>query len=483
LTQILATRVRMVENFTVPRPAVTMRSDPYYGEFLLDKNAQSMLLFNARDVDAAGQALLMKAVLRMDPATEQKVAEGAAELDTKLAAALALLHSPARGDVNVTAGHLRAAIGLQSEESAANVPASIKQKYATAPWLTELTTLASAHIALKNSFIDANIGALQLDRYRRADPAARPDVELVGAKATYISTEDVHNTEFAFGDPLKQVSLDKAGKEISASVSVRPENINERRGWNNATELTGRRPNADVVTQGDELDKQPVKSFPQRLSLSLSANADTIPGAWLDDAKAASLDASVHMGRGVIFEPGAGAQLHFNDTVLGGISVAADDAQLLGNAPTEHNIDTKTIPGTLRSFLNEPLTLYTYAQAKKTDAQATKVPLINMVYPSPASIQVGSGSLSPLADVALQNQVQFAANKLALSAHVLGGEKACVTVRLEEGSLANNDDKATVKGFQVQTSVSGWRPSALWSVVTSQKPRSSASTSTACQPP
>jgi hypothetical protein len=77
----------------------------------------------------------------------------------------------------------------------------------------------------------ADITKLDLTRYRMQDPT-KPDVVKIANDQSYVETKDVHETEFQFGDPLKQVSVGNDGKELSTSVWVRPENVNKEFAFN-----------------------------------------------------------------------------------------------------------------------------------------------------------------------------------------------------------------------------------------------------------
>lgn len=64
LTQILSMRIEKDHDFGVGTTTPPRQRDPLYATFTMDPKADFMLLFNARDVDAKGNPLLMKVVVR-----------------------------------------------------------------------------------------------------------------------------------------------------------------------------------------------------------------------------------------------------------------------------------------------------------------------------------------------------------------------------------------------------------------------------------
>jgi hypothetical protein len=445
LTQILATRVRVVENFTVaPNPPPARRTDPYYADFTMDKNAQSMLLFNARDVDRNGKALLMKVVLRTDPATEEKLAEAQAKIDALLTAATIELPKANRG---LTDASIRGFLGLPSEEVDANHTAWLTAHQVA--WKNDMAPLLAAKRSIEDAFIATKLPGINLDSYRRADPKAKPDVALVGAAATFVTTEDIDNVEFAFGDPLKQVSLDKTGKEISASVAVNPENVLQRRGWTDAVAMRGRRADSDGEAKGSNLDRTPVVVFDDRIKLNLKPVGD-VGGAWLKDS--APFEASLYIGRGLMFEPGAQGVLELGP-VKASVVVSVDDAQLLGNEPQTVAFDPKALGATLAHTLASPLGMITHVESKKSDIRGTNKKLVDIIFSNAKQIEVGAKPLAPLADVAVNTKADLKANKMSWSALPLSdpqNDGACVTLRLEEGFMTKKGELGDVAGYQVQ---------------------------------
>src|SRR5262245_44058539 len=52
----------------------------------------------------------------------------------------------------------------------------------------------------------------------------KPDVQTIKPGQDYVEVADVNETEFSFGDPLLQVSVNAKGGEVSRSVAINPEN-------------------------------------------------------------------------------------------------------------------------------------------------------------------------------------------------------------------------------------------------------------------
>ncbi len=377
LTQILSMRIEK-ETHNIhrpPAPAAPRVVDPLYATFTMAPDADVMLLFNARDVDAKGQPLLMKIVARE------------------------------RFDVST----------------------------------------------------------LDLSPYRLHAGTTTPDVVRVKDGASYVETKDINEHEFSFGDPLKQVSLNGKGKEISTSVWVRPENIDKQRFFlpernpaNNTWRPNLARPVADLdrTTTGDNLDRTPVKSFGDRIRVGLSTS-NLAPGAWLDTAGAgANVKADLSVDRGYVFEPGSSATVAIAGNASGSVSVNVDkgDAHLLGNASGLQSL-TINAGATLRQILSSNLTQSTWAQSAKTDATNTSTPLHQVIFGDAAARTVAGRAMSPLGDVTLK-ATDLAAAKVSCTAKPLPRDPeedgVKVSLSLEDAFLAAAAGKeASFKGYKM----------------------------------
>lgn len=369
LTQILSMRIEKEHDFGVGTPTPPRNRDPLYASFTLDPKADFMLLFNARDVDAKGNPLLMKVVVR----------EG------------------------------------------------------------------------------ADVAKLDLTRYRTAT-GQMPDVVKVAKNASYVETKDIDETEFSFGDPLKQVSVASCGKqELSSSVWVRPDNVDR---WNAYSYMwdgrqyvinpNARQPGHDRLNQGEQLDTTPVKTFDERVRLAIKAK-DTLPAdAWLDTAGgAAQVDVTLELGCGYIFEPGSSCEVGFNGMKLTG-AVNKADAQLLGNEASSVN-GTPGGNGSMRWLLSQPVSLSAGANPSGNDRAATSKTAVDLIYgPTRDKITVGANKLSPLADVTIKT-AEMAANKIALTAEPIAdpnNDAVKVQLKLDDAFLGVADG-ASVKGWKM----------------------------------
>lgn len=372
LTQILSMRIEKetVNAYQPPAPAPPVVRDPLYATFTMAPDADVMLLFNARDVDAKGQPLLMKVVAR--------------------------------------------------------------ERF--------------------------DIANLDLSQYR-TQAGTTPDVVRIKDGASYVETKDIHETEFSFGDPLKQVSLNGKGKELSTSVWVRPENVDVQKFYR-AGNVNGRwtadlnRPLAqfDRTTTGDNLDRTPVKSFAERIRVSLQTS--NLPqGAWLDTANVGgAVKAELAVDRGYIFEPGSKGRValagHANGLV--DIGVAKDDAHLLGNA-AKNTALTIQPTATLRQVLASQMTQTTSAQDAASDASNTTTTLQQIIFADAATRSIAGRAMSPLGDVKLA-AADLAAAKMSCTCKPLPRDPqedgVTVSLALDDGFLAAAaGQNASFKGY------------------------------------
>jgi hypothetical protein len=381
LTQILSMRIEKETHnvYTPPAPTPPRIVDPLYATFTMAPDADVMLLFNARDVDAKGQPLLMKVVAR--------------------------------------------------------------ERF--------------------------DIKDLDLSKYRLHPTATAPDIVRIKDGASYVETKDIHEAEFSFGDPLKQVSLNGKGKEISTSVWVRPENIDVQRffraarvGNTNAWQPDLTRPvaNMDRRTTGDTLDRTPVKVFSDQIRISMTTTA--LPeGAWLDTADVgAAVKANVSVGRGYMFEPGSKGVVSVAGMAKATVNVAVDatDAHLLGNATAAADL---AVPAnaTLRQILTSQVSYGAFAQKDQSDTFVVRSPLHQVVFGDAASRTIAGRAMTPMGDVSLKAS-DLAAAKLSCTAKPLprDPEEDGVTVSLSledaflaaaPGTAASFKDYKVVVGF------------------------------------
>ena len=375
LTQILSMRIEKETHnvYLPPAPVAPRTSDPLYASFTLAPDADVMLLFNARDVDAKGQPVLMKVVAR--------------------------------------------------------------ERF--------------------------DMAGFDFGKYRLNANGTQPDVVRVKDTESYVETKDIDEAEFAFGDPLKQISLNNKAQEISTSLWIRPENIHKHLFFRATRDAANRlvldlaRPliQFDKTTTGDNLDSTPVKSFSDKVRLTLTT--DQLPaGAWLDTATATGqVKASLSVDRGFIFEPGSkGTVVLSGGPATGNVRVEVDaaDAHLIGNNAK----CTDVIIGngaTLRSFMSTQLVETTSAQANGTDTSTAQRQLSTIVFADAAARSVAGEAMRVLGDATL-TAAGFAAAKLSCTAKPLPRDPeedgVTVSLTLHDAFLAAvGTDPVSFKGY------------------------------------
>jgi len=377
LTQILSMRIEKETHnvYSPPAPVAPRTTDPLYASFTLAPDADVMLLFNARDVDAKGQPVLMKVVAR--------------------------------------------------------------ERF--------------------------DMAGFDFGKYRLNPNGSKPDVVVVKDTESYVETKDIDEAEFAFGDPLKQVSLNGKAQEISTSVWVRPENIDKQRFFRATRDAAGQLiPNLaqpvaqfDRVTNADTLDRTPVKSFSDKVRLTLTT--DQLPaGAWLDTAGVdGKVKASLSVDRGFIFEPGSRGTIGLSGVASGNVNVEVDagDAHLLGNNAKRTDVVLQS-GATLRSLMGTQLVETTNAQAGNSDTATTQRPLSAIVFADAAARQVAGHAMRVLGDTTVAAS-GFVASKLSCTAKPLprDPEEDGVTVSLTLHdaflSSAAGLDPVSFKGYTV----------------------------------
>jgi hypothetical protein len=307
-----------------------------------------------------------------------------------------------------------------------------------------------------------DVSTLDLSTYRMHPGTTTPDVVRVKDGASYVETKDINEHEFSFGDPLKQVSLNGKGREISTSVWVRPDNVDKQLFFRAARGPTGNFvadvnqpvPQFNMTSTGDNLDRTPVKSFAERIRVSLQT-ANLPRGAWLDTANVGSaVKASLAVDRGYIFEPGSQGTVNIGGNASGGVTVTVpkDDAHLLGNGAIVTPLTVQ--PGaTLRSVLGATLSQRTSAQAAGSDVDTASKALHQIIFADAASRTVAGRALAPMRDVKL-TAGELAAAKMSCTAKPLPRDPeedgVTVSLTLDDAFLAAAAGKDTsFKGYQM----------------------------------
>ncbi len=281
-----------------------------------------------------------------------------------------------------------------------------------------------------------------------------PDIVVVGKDDAYVETHDMQEAEFAFGDPLLQVSFGNNNKEISRGVTVDPDNTQNvkfyRAGPGGAPDLNRPVAGRDRVDQGVALDTTPPMAFDQRIQLKMTAKEDFPPGGWLN-TKASFVDASLVLERGLIFEPKAAATVDFLGT-RAATKVPADDAFLVGSPSAETNLENaiRAQPNySIGHVLRQQLTR-TVVTEGHNDQQAVSFPAWQMIFANPERTQVAGAQFNPLGDRSLKRS-EFENAKVSAELYPVqdpenNGTK--VRLKLGEGFLSANDG-ASVKNWTV----------------------------------
>jgi hypothetical protein len=310
-------------------------------------------------------------------------------------------------------------------------------------------------VVARDSF---DMKSLDLTKYRTDPNGTQPDVVRVKDSASYVETKDIDETEFSFGDPLKQVSLSKSGDEISTSVWVRPENINRTLVFRGMTGPAGSvvpntaapLPQFNRTETGDTIDTTPVATFDERIRVSLAAKSTLPAGTWLGTAGAgAHVDATLHVDRGLIFEPGATASVQLAGLATATINVAIDakDAHLNGNAST--SVAATLNPGaTLRQILES--TVNRASKSAGNDNSTVQKRLVDCVFADAASRTIGDKALAPLGDVRV-DAATMSAMKIACNVKPLPGDPQKNGTKV---SLTLDDQFLTAAK---DTSFNGWK--------------------------
>jgi hypothetical protein len=300
----------------------------------------------------------------------------------------------------------------------------------------------------------ADVAKIDLTRYRTK--GGQPDVQKIANNASFVQIKDTDEAEFAFGDPLKQVSLCGGGKELSTSVKVRPVNVDVKNYYythfvNGRQVINKANPyRMGQRTEGEALDTTKAVRFDERIHVSLKAK-DTMPaGTWLDTpAAGAHIEAALSVDRGFFYEPGAKGSVSFAGAKLD-LAVAADDAQLLGSPAAAMPV-VVTANWTIRQLLQQPVSRNVTANPTGRDADNVNTTASELLYAMKDKITLAGAVLSPLADTPLA-EAGFAAAKVKIDATPScgdhDGDDTTVNLALDAGFLAAAEG-ASVAGFKI----------------------------------
>lgn len=301
----------------------------------------------------------------------------------------------------------------------------------------------------------ADLSAIDFKKYRTQ--WEKPDVETIAAGQDYVEIKDLNEAEFQFGDPLLQVSVNGKGGEMSRSVAINPDNQETVKGYYGMSQGGTIVPNLNSpsghqsVNQGATLDRQAVASFADRIALQMKAKDEFPAGGWLDNATAAHVDASLIVGHGYIFEPGATASVAFVNTQAN-TGVPADDAHLLGSPTAESAINLAPYASwSLRQLLTQNVTQTTGSGAGKSDTTSTNTPAYQLIFGQAKNISVGATELAPLGDRTL-NKADFEGAKVKVEKRPLKDDPESdgqrVTLTLDKG-FVSAADPASIAGWKI----------------------------------
>lgn len=302
----------------------------------------------------------------------------------------------------------------------------------------------------------ADVSQLDLSQYRKG--ANAPDVTRVGDDCDFIEISDTDEVEFTFGDPLKQVSIDPKGNELSTSVKTNPTNTRTDRwfqalpavpGTPRQPDLNAPHPNIKPSVQvGEHLDQTPVATFDDRVRLEAKIADEFVQsGGWLHSPLSPTASLSLVVERGFMYEPGSQALF---STYAGQtkVSIADDDAQLLGNARTVAKYqDNVSLGNALKAGVS--------AQVKAATPAVTSMNLgvgetLLGAFPHAASLTIAGQAFKPFGTAEVKEG--FAAAKVAIDKIPLpddpdqNGQRVRLT--LQEGFLSAAGD-ASIKGWKM----------------------------------
>lgn len=303
----------------------------------------------------------------------------------------------------------------------------------------------------------ADLSRLNLADYRtrgNVTDITKFDVMKVAKTADWIEVVEKDEPEFDFGDPIKEMSLDKQGRLISQSVAVNPENVHVTKSWpgklmNNIWTPDYSRYSQMTVdtTTGPHLDHQPVAVFADRIFMKMKMGEQVNKAAWLDDNYRVPDDIQIQVGcdRGLIFEPGAQAKVTFQNLTLN-TAVPATDTSLVGSPGASADLKLSG-SNSLRRLLELPI--IRDAQTRISDSSTVSLKAVDLIYLSKDRITVGPTGLNPLSDQTLNNS-QLATAKLAITKMPIHGDGGNndqkVMLTMQPGFLSARDG-ASVEGW------------------------------------
>jgi hypothetical protein len=268
----------------------------------------------------------------------------------------------------------------------------------------------------------------------------QPDVQTVPANVDFVEVNDEHESEFNFGDPVKVVSLNNKGDELSATVKVNPRNVHTTKTYRPDS------PNRDRLLRtetSEGRDAIPVAFFMKRLKFDLALSVDP----WSTTLQPEYFKAELRLDRGFVFEPGSWAHVSVLDgAVSTGVSEA--DAQLLGSPATNNSVELVRA-SKFANILNADVVVRTRGAGDAPNAQSVNTfKLRDLLYTDARQTTLAGLAVEGFSERGLRFEDASAAGINASKSPIANdpdGQK--ISLQLPEGLLKSNG--ASVDGYKM----------------------------------
>lgn len=292
--------------------------------------------------------------------------------------------------------------------------------------------------------------------------AEKIDIKIIAANDAYVELKDMDEAEFQFGDPILQISQDKAGKELSRGVATEPDNKLIRKYYaaqangqpNLAQPVRSRwnQGNPEDILTGANLDTTAPNVFDERISLKMSAKETFPEGGWLE-TRAEFVTAGLVVEPGLIFEPGKDASVTFLGTSLK-TAVAKDDAYFTGSpsAEGELKLEGNFAKYSLKQLLTQSVTRNVVSQAAGHGDNANVAKqAFQFIYADAGHINIAGKAFTPLSDQNLKKAELGDGTKMTAQLAPIAdpdhnGTRASIV--LNEGFL-KTDGETSIEGWTV----------------------------------
>lgn len=293
--------------------------------------------------------------------------------------------------------------------------------------------------------------------------------------------------EFAKGSPIIAVALDAKGNFLKSETKTRPLNIAVYDTYPGKAENgkwvadTSKPVLQHTVQTGEQLDTTKVRRYDDKLALEVKARPGYSPANWTQEPiVAGDFTASLLAKRGLIFEPGAQADVSFNGKKLT-LKVEGQDAEVMSlpvrlPGSKSQAIDVSPANGsnvTVGSYYGQSVGIYTrsHPQANDVDSGTISFYKLAMPYMVNGSGATFAGQKMFTGDLGVDPS-NSAGAKLDLKRRPgpkveSGSKDQLIEVKLEKGFVTIPDQD--LKGFQVEFGFSQPDPAnpakSIWSPV------------------